>query len=92
MEFLTGLAYPQSYTAQNAVIAPFIKFTLGDMYKGKESFIESLSYTIDDTTPWEIEEKNYILPTIIDTSVTLKFVEARNNTKSDSFYSQGSIT
>ena len=62
------------------------------MYKGKESFIESLSYTIDDTTPWEIEEKNYILPTIIDTSVTLKFVEARNNTKSDSFYSQGSIT
>ena len=92
LEFLTGLAYPQSYTAQNAVIAPFIKFTLGDMYKGKESFIESLSYTIDDTTPWEIEEKHYILPTIIDTSVTLKFVEARNNTKSDSFYSQGSIT
>ena len=92
LEFLTGLAYPQSYTAQNAVIAPFIKFTLGDMYKGKESFIESLSYTIDDTTPWEIEEENYILPTIIDTSVTLKFVEARNNTKLDSFYSQGSIT
>ena len=85
LDFLTGLTYPAGYYDTSAVKPPFIKFTLGDMYKNKESFIESLSYTIDDNTPWEVEEKGYILPTIIDTSLTIKFVEARNNTKK--FYS-----
>ena len=85
LDFLTGLTYPAGYYDTSAVKPPFIKFTLGDMYKNKESFIDSLSYTIDDNTPWEVEEKGYILPTIIDTSLTIKFVEARNNTKK--FYS-----
>lgn len=90
LDFLTGLTYPAGYYDTSAVKPPFIKFTLGDMYKNKESFIESLSYTIDDNTPWEVEEKGYILPTIIDTSLTIKFVEARNNTKK--FYSYTSTT
>jgi hypothetical protein len=54
LSFLSSLVYPQSYINKNYVTPPFIKFTLGDMYKDKEAFIESLTYTIDDNTPWEI--------------------------------------
>lgn len=53
LSFLSSLVYPQSYINKNYVTPPFIKFTLGDMYKDKEAFIESLTYTIDDNTPWE---------------------------------------
>jgi hypothetical protein len=60
LSFLSSLVYPQSYINKNYVTPPFIKFTLGDMYKDKEAFIESLTYTIDDNTPWEtgLEQKD----------------------------------
>jgi hypothetical protein len=57
LNFLTGLVYPADYYGNSAVKAPIIKFTLGDMYKGKAAFIESLSYTFDDNTPWQIMDK-----------------------------------
>jgi hypothetical protein len=81
LNFLTSLVYPSSLqTAALYATPPFLKFTLGDMYVGKECFIESLSYTIDDNTPWDIDTPGYILPTIIDASVTLKFVESSGST------------
>ena len=60
LSFLSSLVYPQSYINKNYVTPPFIKFTLGDMYKDKEAFIESLTYTIDDNTSWEtgLEQKD----------------------------------
>lgn len=60
LSFLSSLVYPQSYVEKNYVTPPFIKFTLGDMYKNKEAFIESLTYTIDDNSPWEtgLEQKD----------------------------------
>ena len=54
LSFLSSLVYPQSYINKNYTTPPFIKFTLGDMYKEKAAFIESLTYTIDDNTTWEI--------------------------------------
>jgi len=53
LNYLTGLAYPQRYPG-TTFIPPFIKITIGNLYKNKECFIESLSYTIDDNTGWEI--------------------------------------
>ena len=53
INFLTGLAYPQGYNGPY-VIPPFVTFTLGSLYKDKEAYIESLSYTMDDTAGWEI--------------------------------------
>jgi hypothetical protein len=54
LEFLSSLTYPAAYQSSTSyIIPPFIKFTLGSMYDRKEGFIESLTYTIDDTTPWE---------------------------------------
>jgi hypothetical protein len=87
LNFLTGLVYPQYYFDNSAVAPPFIQFTLGDLYKNKYSFIDSLSYTFDDSTPWEIDERNFRLPMVIDVSVGLKFIESRGNTSGKKFYS-----
>jgi len=57
LNFLTGLVYPQGYAESTAAIPPFIKFTLGDLFNAKIGFIESLSYTYDDNTPWNITTK-----------------------------------
>lgn len=54
LEFLTSLVYPQSYHPNTSYITPPIIFlTLGSMYKRKAGFFESLTYTIEDNTPWE---------------------------------------
>ena len=115
LNFLTGLVYPQGYDSDStALIPPFIKFTLGDLFKNKEAFIESLSYTYDDNTPWNITKKEttyaqkvaasaggafginagsqpidmkgYNLPTIVDVSTTIKFLESRGKTGGRKFF------
>lgn len=83
--FLASLCYPQGYSgATGAVGAPFLKVTLGDMYRNKECFIENMTYNVDDDYPWEVglngdDVKNYRLPTIIEVTMTLKFVESKKN-------------
>jgi hypothetical protein len=54
INFLTSLAYPQGYAGGIGARAPFLQFTLGNLYKDRECFIESLSYTIDDNSPWYV--------------------------------------
>ena len=83
--FLSSLCYPQAYqSATGAVSAPFLKLTLGDMYRNKECFIENMTYNVDDDYPWEVglngsDVKNYRLPTIIEVTLTLKFVENKSS-------------
>lgn len=84
--YLSSLCYPQDYIGTaGAVIAPFLKFTMGDMFRDKECFIENLSYNVDDNYPWEVglggkDLQNYRLPTIVEVTITLKFVESKSNT------------
>jgi hypothetical protein len=54
LDFFSSLVYPQNTTNDVYVTPPILKLTLGNMYKNKLGFFESLSYTIDDNTPWEI--------------------------------------
>jgi hypothetical protein len=107
LNFLTGLAYPQTSTSFIYTVPPFLKFTLGDMYKNKECFIESLSFEIDDNTPWEIglnpikkgnrigevNDKgittNWKLPTIINVSVNIKFIETQGTIAGRQLYAYG---
>ena len=35
-------------------MAPFIKITIGNLYKNKTCFISQLSYTVDDNSTWEV--------------------------------------
>jgi len=61
INFLSSLVFPQGYYESSAVVPPFIKFTLGDLYQNKLSFIESLSHTWDDTTPWNVMDEEQIV-------------------------------
>lgn len=99
LNFLTSLVYPQAFEGDAGyVTAPFLRLTLGDMYVKKEGFMESLSYGIDDSTPWETETlresiegeidlKGYKLPKIINVETTFKFIEQRNSVTNHSYYS-----
>jgi hypothetical protein len=55
LNFLSSLVYA-TYGGIGEVytVPPFLKFTLGNMFKNKECFIDSLIYTIDDNNVWEI--------------------------------------
>jgi hypothetical protein len=93
LNFLASLVYPQEYIGSNAVVPPFLKFTLGDMFKNAECFIDSLIYTIDDNNVWEVGEyaMNYKLPRIIDVGITLKLVESKSNTFEKNLYGFNSV-
>ena len=83
INFLTNLTYPQGYAGNIAVVAPFIRFTLGSMYSNKEAFISDLSYEIPDDAPWETGEDGmdeYILPKIVNVTMALKLVETVGST------------
>jgi len=85
INFLTNLTYPQGYAGNIAVVPPFIRFTLGSMYVNKEAFISDLSYEIPDDAPWEIDAEGlgmseYILPKLINVTMTLKLVETVGST------------
>ena len=83
INFLTNLTYPQGYAGNIAVVPPFIRFTLGSMYVNKEAFISDLSYEIPDDAPWETGEDGmdeYILPKLINVTMTLKLVETVGST------------
>jgi hypothetical protein len=100
INFLTSLVYPQSFEGDAGYIAaPFLRLTIGDMYKRKEGFLESLSYSFDDNSPWETEiERNlidsdtpekmdgYKLPKIINVETTFKFIEQRNGVSGHRYY------
>lgn len=93
INFLTSLVYPQEY-GPVSITPPFIKFTLGDMFKNKEAFIESLTYTIDDNTNWEVglnddSVKDFKLPTIINVDISLTLVETIGSTKQQRLYGYG---
>tara|TARA_B110000503_G_scaffold7399_2_gene10023 strand:- start:4199 stop:5773 length:1575 start_codon:yes stop_codon:yes gene_type:complete len=84
LDALTGMAYPTAYSGLS-VTPPLMKFTIGNLYKAKAAFIESLSYTIDDNYPWEIK-KGKVLPMIVDVAITMKFIESKSSTNEKSKY------
>lgn len=53
INYLTGLAFPAAYT-NGFMVPPLMKLTLGDMFNNQPGYIESLTYTVEDDTAWEI--------------------------------------
>jgi hypothetical protein len=55
LDFLGKLTMPQEFKgAAGAVVPPIIKFTLGDLYVAKPAIVETLSFAINQDSPWEI--------------------------------------
>lgn len=95
LEQLAKLVYPISNGP--AITPPLLFFSMGNpeiggsVFQSKECFIDSLSYTADDATPWEIGgfSPGYQAPMIIDVSVGVKFIQGLSNTNSIYSFSSG---
>lgn len=74
---LSKFSYPN--IINNLSNPSFIKFTLGDIYRNKVGFIESLTYTFPDNGTWETDIDGMILPKFIDIAMSIKFVENIND-------------
>ena len=55
LNYLAGLTYPHFDDTGTAMIAPYTKLTIGDMYKNTPGYISALSYTVQDNTTWEVD-------------------------------------
>jgi hypothetical protein len=82
LQYLSTMTMPQ-YGGDAGYQGTLVKFRLGNLYgtetKGKLGFIESLSYSMSDETPWEISmfgsnERIGELPMGIDVSIGLKIL------------------
>jgi hypothetical protein len=57
LERLAKTTLPE-YNSTYKMKGPLIKFTLGNWFINTPAFIKSLSYTVDNDTPWEINLSN----------------------------------
>ena len=55
LERLSSMTMPTYGT--NGYTGTLVTFTLGNLWKNKLSFIESLSYTFSDEVPWDVDEE-----------------------------------
>ena len=59
IEFLAKFNYPGGYTDSGVVLANLMKFTFGDLYHNRVCFLDSLTYSIEDSENlWELGEGN----------------------------------
>jgi hypothetical protein len=75
INYLIGMTYPTWKTVGNSarMEAPFMELTIGDMFNKTPGYINSLSYNVEGTTPWDIDEGTQ-LPKAIDVSVTFTHI------------------
>jgi hypothetical protein len=69
LNYLVGLTYPtwKSIGIGQRMEAPFISLTIGDMYNDVPGFFSGLTVTVNDQSPWEIDN-GFQLPHAIDVS------------------------
>ena len=79
LQMLSTMTMPQ-YAGNQGYQGTLVRFRLGNLYYNKLSFIEALSYTMSDETPWEIsmlgsKEPIGELPMGVDVSITFKVLD-----------------
>jgi len=75
MNYLMGLCYPnwKKISNSNRMEAPFITLTIGDMYDKMPGFLQSLSFSVNDQSTWDIDE-GYQLPKVMDVECTFTHI------------------
>jgi len=74
LNYLMSLCYPK-YDPNNGnrMVAPFIQLTIGDILKDSPGFLNSLSYTVEETSTWEIQD-GLQFPKYINVSCDFKYI------------------
>ena len=92
---LTSLCYPE-YKKDKTIgndfsrmKPPLTKFRMGDLYGSADDeltgFIESLTYNVDDVSPWEIKPGK-IVPKLMSVSITYKVIHLAPPSSVTTFY------
>jgi len=84
INYMTGLCFPSKFVA-GFMVPPFVKLTIGDVYRDQPGYIRSLTHTIEDNTPWEISSGAQV-PHGILMNITFSVIEKRQMTTSSAFY------
>lgn len=78
LERLSTMTMPQ-YAGAEGYNGTLVKFRVGDLYKSKLAFIESLTYTVSDEAPWDINLDRQLgeLPMGVDVAIGFKVLDAK---------------
>lgn len=72
LNYLRGLVYPK--IENNRMVSPFFSFTLGDMFDKQPMIFQSLNYTIDTQSTWEIKP-GLRLPKLVNVSADMRVID-----------------
>jgi hypothetical protein len=72
LNYLRGLIYPT--IQNNRMVSPFFNFTLGDMFEKQPMIFQSLNYSIDAASTWEIKP-GLRLPKLINVSADMRVID-----------------
>lgn len=78
LNMLMSQVYPDYSPKQGIMRAPLIRITIGDYLYRVPGFIESINFTVDNNTPWEINLENdqsgniAQLPQVVDVTISFK--------------------
>lgn len=88
INYMTGLCYPSRYDTYGFMIPPFVKLTLGDVWRDQPGYIKSLSHTFEDNTSWEITDDNQA-PHGVTINITFAILEKNQVDSGAMFYPVG---
>jgi len=76
LERLSTMTMPQ-YAGTEGYNGTLVKFRVGDLYKSKLAFIDSLTYTVSDDAPWDINLDGNLqeLPMGVDVAIGFKVLD-----------------
>jgi hypothetical protein len=83
LNYLRGLTYPK--IKSNRMIAPFTSLTVGDMFDKLPVLLNSLNYTIDTASTWDIKP-GLRLPKLIQISAEMRVIEPKLPQTTGKFY------
>ena len=83
LNYLRGLTYPS--IKQNRMVAPFASITVGDMVNKLPVLLQSLNYSIDTQSTWEIKP-GLRLPKLIQISADMRVIEPKLPQTTGKFY------
>ena len=74
LNYLIGLCYPDyDKNNGNRMVPPMIQMTIGNILDQAPGFLNSLSYTVEETATWEIK-RGMQLPKFINVSCDFKYI------------------
>lgn len=96
MNYLKSLAFPydeisemtyggDTQKSQYAFSPNLVYLTIGDMYRNVFGFIENLSFSVEENITWPTlgvkDIDNYMYPSVVDVSISLKIIENHKTEK-----------